>query len=240
LSTIKRRMRDSHLFGRRAAAKFFLTEDAKAKRLRFANKFVNVDWSPIVFTDEVKIETSAHGMTWVRRPPGTRHHNRYIKEVNRSGRCTIMVWGAMTSEGLLPLVPIEGTLNRWNYVQDILKTTILPYKQEHDDMVLMHDGAAAHRANYVKEWLKRQNIRVLPWPSTSPDLNIIENFWNLLKEEIGPLNHVGPNQKEKLWEIITAAWDRLGERMDVIKNLYESMNKRMEMVIERGGAQTKY
>merc|ERR1712002_1027873 len=92
----------------------------------------------------------------------------------------------------------------------------------HDDMVLMHYGAAAHRANYVKEWLKRQNIRVLPWPSTSPDLNIIENFWNLLKEEIGPLNHVGPNQKEKLTRVVTEAWERLRSKPRILTKLYGS------------------
>ena len=36
-----------------------------------------------MFTDEVKIETSAHGMNWVRRPANCRYDDKYIREINR-------------------------------------------------------------------------------------------------------------------------------------------------------------
>ena len=74
-----------------------------------------------MFTDEVLIQTSAHGMTWVRRPPGTRYNERYIREVNRNGRCRLMVWGAITHGEMLDLVIIPGRLNQENYIEDILE-----------------------------------------------------------------------------------------------------------------------
>ena len=240
VSTIKRRLREMHLGGRRSATKTFLTERAKENRLQFAREHKNLDWKRVMFTDEVKIETSAHGMTWVRRPPGTRYDPRYIREVNRQGRCRVMVWAAITFSGMLDIIVINGRLNKHNYLNDILIPNVLPYKQSHENMIFQHDGAGPHRANIVKEWLRENNIEEMKWPAQSPDLNLIENLWNMLKEEIGPLNDIGPNQTEELIEVINRAWDRLRRKRSILNRLYNSMKKRIQQVINKDDAQTKY
>ena len=241
LSTIKRRLREMHLGGRRSATKTFLTDKAKERRLNFANEHKDTDWKRVLFTDEVKIQTSAHGMTWVRRPPGTRYDPKYIREVNRSGRCSIMVWaGIGFHTGMMDITAINGTLNQVNYLNEILIPNVLPYKEAHPNMIFQHDGAPPHRANTVKDWLRENEIEVLKWPATSPDLNLIENLWNMLKEEIGPLNHIGPNQKEQLLAVVNEAWGRLRQKRTVIPRLYNSMKKRLDEVIIKDGGQTKY
>ena len=240
LSTIKRRLSEMHLDGRRAATKCFLTDHAKELRLKFANDHLNTDWRRVMFTDEVKIETSAHGMNWVRRPPGLRYDPQYVKEVNRQGRCSMMIWGGLTYDGLLDIVVINGTLNKENYISDILIPKVLPFKEANPNMIYQQDNCSAHRANIVKQWFQENEIDVLPWPAQSPDLNPIENLWNILKEEIGPLNHIGPNQKNELKEIIIEAWDRLRGKRRLLVKLYNSMNSRIQAVINKNGAHTKY
>ncbi len=42
--------------------------------------------------------------------------------------------------------------------------------------VFQHDNDPKHTAKATKEWLKKKHIKVLEWPSQSPDLHPIENL----------------------------------------------------------------
>ncbi|KAL7281335.1 hypothetical protein ACG7TL_004644 [Trametes sanguinea] len=51
-------------------------------------------------------------------------------------------------------------------------------------IIFQHDNDLKHKACLVQEWLKSQNILILPWPSSSPDFNIIENIWAEVKKHL--------------------------------------------------------
>jgi hypothetical protein len=40
------------------------------------------------------------------------------------------------------------------------------------------DNAHCHIARSIVEYMEEINMQVLPWPASSPDLNLIENLWS--------------------------------------------------------------
>ena len=53
----------------------------------------------------------------------------------------------------------------------------------------MQDGAPAHKANLTQQWLRDHDITFIPqeeWPGNIPDLNPIENFWDILQQHVTP------------------------------------------------------
>ena len=127
-------------------------------------------------------------------------------------------------------------------LQENLPTICLP------GSIFILDNASTHTAKIVQDWLsewaKENGVEVLEWPPYLPDLNPIENVWYILKAEIMrqypelvamPKNNTA---MEALVRVAITVWEELGE--EVLDKLVESMNRRLQAVINAGGWYTKY
>ena len=74
----------------------------------------------------------------------------------------------------------------------------------------------------TKAYLENKMVRMLPnWPPQSPDISIIENVLNSVKQLIANRDI---STCEQLWTAVKEEWDHLSK--DFTTNLYESLPKR--------------
>ncbi len=122
--------------------------------------------------------------------------------------------GCFSAKGTGQLHRIKGTIDRAVYHQGIENGRV---------WVFQHNNDPKHTAKATKDCLKKKHIKVLEWPSQSPDPHPIENLWRDLKVQ------VAKHQPQNLNDL---------ERM--CANLVANYKKRLTSVIADRGFVTKY
>lgn len=77
----------------------------------------------------------------------------------------------------------------------------------------------------------------MKWTPNSPDLNIIENLWAILKRKI-KARKVKPRNLDELWEAAEAEWYAIPD--ETVEKLYASLPLRMFDTAMADGWYTKY
>ena len=139
-----------------------------------------------MFSDEGTFRLIRGQSRLVRRPRGvSRYDARFtVKTVKHPD--SVMVWGSFSGSrgrGGLYFLPKNVTMKGSNYLE-VLKEHMLPFWRIHESNHFMHDGAPAHKTKIVSKWLESLHIKIIDWPGNSPDLNPIENIWNVMKNRV--------------------------------------------------------
>ena len=102
--------------------------------------------------------------------------------------------------------------------------------------MLMQDNAPAHTSNYAIKFFKTNGISVMCCPSTSPELNPIENICDIIDDRLKTMR---PRNLKELQSIIQQIWDNITE--ETCKELVDSMPRRLKSCQRvKGGTMCKY
>ena len=114
-------------------------------------------------------------------------------------------------------------------------TTVYPSS----DGYFQQDNAPCHKAQIISDWfLEHDNeFTLLKWPPQSPDLNPIEQLWDVVEWEIRIMD-VQPTNLQQLLDAIMSIWTKISE--ECFQHLVESMPRRIKAVLKAKGGPTRY
>ncbi|KAK3566526.1 hypothetical protein QTP86_034032 [Hemibagrus guttatus] len=93
------------------------------------------------------------------------------------------------------------------------------------EWIFQYNNDPKHMAKATKEWLKKNHIKVLEWPSQSPDLNL----WRELKVRVAKRQ---PRNLNDLERICKEEWDKIP--LEICANLVANYKKRLTSVCQQG------
>ena len=155
----------------------------------------------------------------------------------KHGGGNIMLWGCFSAKGTGRLHRVEGKMDGAKY-REILSENLLASARTLKmgrGWVFQHDNDPKHTAKATKEWLKKKHIKVMEWPSQSPDLNPLENLWRELKLRVAERQ---PTNLKDLERICKEEWAKIPP--GICKNLVTNYRKRLAAVLANKGFFTKY
>lgn len=197
-------------------------------------------WSKVVWSDESRFCLHGNdGRTRVIRMKNERYWAKHIQHRMKFESVSVMVWGCFTAEKVGPLVVVDGILESNGYV-NILSNNLIPWLKDNmpEDYIFQEDGASCHRSVYSKWWKATHGLRVMEhWPANSPDLNPIENIWDVLKRRVAKRKHV-VKTRDELIKIIQEEWVKIPK--EVLSKLVASMPRRCDAIYKARGRSTKY
>ena len=236
--TVRRRLLEEGLKSCRAKRKPLLSLKARKKRLEWAKKHLEFDWNNVVFSDESRFTLKSDRPILVRRRTGEAFKSECLASTVKHGGGGIMVWGCFSIKGVGKLHKIQGTINSDHYIK-ILKYCAVPSMQHlypgGGDCFFQQDNATCHTSKKVTQWFSENDIRVIPWPGNSPDMNPIEHIWDYIDRKI--CNQQFKNLDE-LYNEVQKIWFNIPH--DFIKSLIDSMTRRLDALIAARGGPTKY
>lgn len=136
--------------------------------------------------------------------------------------------------------------------RDILAEHLLPFARDQmgDGFIFQQDGDSKHMAQLMTGWRRRlpdgrrvviggwfrdNQVPLMKWPAYSPDLNLIESLWSIVKRKLRGTRF---QSKEQLFEAAQKAWQAIP--LNNLISLVNSMPNRINAVIVARGGHTQY
>ena len=239
--TFTKFLRENDLYSCRIKFKPYLTKLNIKQRKQWYDLYKNwgiVDWGKVVFSDESAFLLKRQSKTGrVIREKGKGFHPFNVKPRFKTLGKKVHVWGCFSKSGVGPLVFLEENVTAYTYVE-LLDEHVIEYfdeleRRHKSQFTFQQDNAPAHTADSVTGnqnegreaigWFEENGIPLLHHPGNSPDLNPIENLWDILDNELRKMPQT--DSVEEFKERIKSLWYAIPKSICV--SLISSMPKRI-------------
>lgn len=149
-----------------------------------------------------------------------------------------MIWAAFGYHGKTDLYFINNNLDSKGYIR-ILRKKLLPNSKKigGKNWIFQQDNSKIHTSGLVEDWFCKKGIEVLDWPSSSPNLNPIENLWGILARRVYKKGRQFENKGDLEYQLIKT-WEEIDS--SELRTLIDPMIRRLIDVIKNQGQKTKY
>ena len=171
--------------------------------------------------------------------------HKYIYQKKEKFGKKLMVVGAISGRGVLPLIPVRTNckINSKYYVDNVLKRFLeeeIPklYPGELDKVFIHHDAASSHTAKFTQAYaadLKRRTgmtiISNKDIPVKSPDISPMDFYgFGVLKQR---LKHRRARTVPGLWKVMNSEWNQIG--VETCRKVFGSWKRRLRAVAKLNG-----
>ncbi|KAF4651908.1 hypothetical protein FOL47_011357, partial [Perkinsus chesapeaki] len=196
---------------RKAIAKPPLTKAHRDRRLAWASENMKTEFKYVIWTDEARVSLDGPD-GWARGwiADGSPIPSRNKRQQGGGG---LMIWVGMVDGRVIGPVRMKPgvKLNSEKYTE-LLEDSLFSWLKKEPlsqrrKYILQQDNAPSHVSKYTLSFLDKKGFkehRRLPWPSNSPDLNPVENYWSILKRKIYA-NNKQFDDLESLWSAVKTA-----------------------------------
>jgi hypothetical protein len=250
---------------KRGKPKKGLTQNTKQKRLKFAKANKRRGWKNVMFTDRSKFHLSYPGskvkaVRWVVGDGSDDDGEEGVYQPSHP-QC-LNVYAGITKYGMTTVHVVAGSSKHktthtnkkgqlaknitHSEYNEVLTQTLLPEGQKKFSaqgistwLIQMDNDPSHSQANTViAEYNKKNGCsiqKLADWPPNSPDLNIIENVWGDVQSIV---NGMGCKSFEEFKQAVITTIKTYPQHK--ITNLYNSLQRRMQLVLDSSGGKTKY
>jgi transposase len=209
-----------------------LTSDEKSNRVKFCRYMLKENGKRInnsFFSDEM-----GYSLSEAHKEKAWTSSRKRVKVDSPINNVRLNCWGAISAQGATSLHIYKTTLKSDTYC-NILQE----HKEEMDEILppgynFQHDNLKAHVPG--GDWMKRQGVKMLNFPTYSPDLSPIENLWGTLKGAVAADN---PTTEAQLRKSLLKNWETL-TNVDKLQPYFTNLYNRYDECIEKGGEKLNY
>jgi len=221
-----------------------LTDRHKRARYQWAKKYSTwtvEEWKDVIWSDESKfnvVNSDGKEYHWTNNP--SKITDQSVRPTVKFGGGSVMIWGCMTWQGVGFSCKIDGNMDASLY-SEILKgelmDTIEYYNLDPEKIIFQQDNDPKHTSQLSRQTTQDLGVKIMDWPSQSPDLNPIEHLWDHLARTLREKNTT-ITSRDHLWEVLENELKH--QNKDLCRKLIASLPRRIKSVLDQKGGYTKY